>query len=314
MANTLIKSDKYDLICIGEIVFDSICSVKKDSKTGALLNHVNKGFGGRGANVTCYASVFGLASLLVAPVGKDFRAIGGEEYMAKRDLSADGLITSKTYDTPMAFVFTKVNDAKTYFYEGPLHHESDDYRIHSISVLKRSPAKALFCTSSSPALNVLHLTGSRGQLRVFAPAHELDHYTEAQLNECLSHTDMFFLNEIEADALGQKLKIDVSEIGMKFGVGLVVETIGKNGSLLFFDGKKMAVPVCKPEKIVDTTGAGDSYAAAFVASYLKKKDYVYSAKVASAMASYIIEVEGAQGAMPTEETVLSRARLNYKDL
>ena len=158
--------ETYDMICIGEIVFDSICSVKKDSKTGALLNHVNKGFGGRGANVTCYAGVFGLASLLVAPVGKDFGAIGGERYMSKRGLSAEGLMTSKTYDTPMAFVFTKVNDAKTYFYEGPLHHESDDYKIHSVSVLKRSSAKALFCTSSSPELNVLHLSGSKSQLRV----------------------------------------------------------------------------------------------------------------------------------------------------
>ncbi len=304
---------RYDLICIGEIAFDAICTIKKDAKTCTLLNHVSRSFGGRGANVISYLGVFGLNTLLVAPVGKDFRDIGGYDYMATQKLSHGGLLESKIHDTPMAFVFTNINDSKTYFYEGPLHHEFEGYKSHSISVLDNSSSEVLFCTSSSPELNSILLSRAKEPLRVFAPAHELDHYTKAQLELCLNNSEMLFLNEIEADALKHKLGLDISEVGKIFGVDLVVETVGKDGSILFFDGKRVEVQACKPKEVVDNTGAGDSYAAAFVASYLRRKDYVYAARIASSMASHIIEVHGAQSALPSEKEVLERARLNYRN-
>jgi sugar/nucleoside kinase (ribokinase family) len=305
---------KYDLICVGEIAFDAICAVKTEGEACSLLSHVSKSFGGRGANVVAHLGAFGLDVLLVAPIGRDFEAIGGNEYMKRRNLSMSGLIASKDHDTPMAFVFTKTNDATTYFYEGPLHAEFGAYKAHAVAVVKKSSADVLFCTSSTPELNRALLGLSLGHLRVFAPAHELEHYTAAQLRDCLGNTDIFFLNEVEADSLERKLGIKVSEIGSRFGVKLVVNTIGEKGSVLFFDGKEVAVPICRPKAVVDTTGAGDSYAAVFVATYLKRKDYVYAAKIASAMASYRIEVHGAQSEIPTPKMVLERAEQNYRDL
>ena len=210
---------KYDLICIGEIAFDAIGAIKEEGDACSLLSHVSKSFGGRGANVVAHLGAFGLDVLLVAPVGKDFKEIGGEEYMKRRNLSSSGLIASKVRDTPMAFVFTKVGDAMTYFYDGPLHTEFDAYRAHALSVVKKFPADVLFCTSSTPELNKVLLGLAMGHLRVFAPAHELEHYTAVQLKGCLSNTDIFFLNEIEAAALERELGVKISEVGMKFGIG-----------------------------------------------------------------------------------------------
>ncbi|HTL11020.1 MAG TPA: PfkB family carbohydrate kinase [Bdellovibrionota bacterium] len=57
-----------------------------------------------------------------------------------------------------------------------------------------------------------------------------------------------------------------------------VITLGADGSVAFEGGKRHRRPADKVEKVVDTTGAGDTYAAAFMARYLTSGD------VASAMA------------------------------
>lgn len=81
--------------------------------------------------------------------------------------------------------------------------------------------------------------------------------------------------------------------------GLVIITLGKNGSLLCRGDRCVPVPAVKVENVVETTGAGDSYIGTFAyGKYLGKDDEEACAFAARVSAITVTKV-GAQGAMPT---------------
>jgi len=67
--------------------------------------------------------------------------------------------------------------------------------------------------------------------------------------------------------------------------GIFNATLAENGSVTYYNGIEYRCKAVDIEKIVDTTGCGDSYHAAFLASYLEKKDIMYAMEQGSAQAA-----------------------------
>ncbi|NIN53594.1 MAG: hypothetical protein GTO23_10670 [Nitrososphaeria archaeon] len=90
-----------------------------------------------------------------------------------------------------------------------------------------------------------------------------------------------------------------------FGVEVVLVTMGEDGSLIGCEEMIRHIPAFKPNEIVDPTGAGDAYSAAFLVEYLRSKDPVRAALFASSAASFVLEGEGVSS-IPSEEDVWDR--------
>jgi len=74
------------------------------------------------------------------------------------------------------------------------------------------------------------------------------------------------------------------------------EFVLKNGdepALVFGDGKKGEVPPVKAKKLVDTTGAGDSFSGGYLAGRLLGLDPFRSAKLGHTVAAQVVGVHGA---------------------
>lgn len=69
---------------------------------------------------------------------------------------------------------------------------------------------------------------------------------------------------------------------------LIVPTLGAKGSVAFFGNKKYYQKAIEIDKIVDTTGCGDSFQAAFSIEWLKTKDVEKSLKAGSIAASKVL--------------------------
>lgn len=69
------------------------------------------------------------------------------------------------------------------------------------------------------------------------------------------------------DNRDKQLILDIREISKRAGKILVV-TLGENGSIAFDHGIQISVPAFPVEKVVDTAGAGDAFAAMFLNSFL----------------------------------------------
>ena len=73
---------------------------------------------------------------------------------------------------------------------------------------------------------------------------------------------------------------------------LIVPTLGAIGSVAFFENKKYYQEAIEVDKVVDTTGCGDAFQAAFSIEWLKTKDIEMSLKAGSIAASKVLSFTG----------------------
>jgi sugar/nucleoside kinase (ribokinase family) len=89
----------------------------------------------------------------------------------------------------------------------------------------------------------------------------VDRHRAALLGFISSQVDLLFANEAEALALFETDDLAVALDGLRQRTRLAAVTRSEKGSLLLADGATVSIPARAVEKVVDTTGAGDQYAA-----------------------------------------------------
>lgn len=103
--------------------------------------------------------------------------------------------------------------------------------------------------------------------------------------------DMIFANEEEARAYtGKEPEEALQELGALTSLAVVKK--GKEGALVASKGKTYTIPA-KVVKAIDTTGAGDLWAAGFLFGYLSGLDIESSGKLAGEVAAEVVQVQGA---------------------
>ena len=112
------------------------------------------------------------------------------------------------------------------------------------------------------------------------------------LKEICKSVDIIFANEQEAKAFTNKEAEDsLEEISQICEIAVV--KIGKKGSLIKSGDKKVIIGK-RERTCVDTTGAGDMYAAGFVAGLCVGRSLEVCGQMGSILASEVIEVYGAK--------------------
>ena len=117
------------------------------------------------------------------------------------------------------------------------------------------------------------------------------------LRNVISKTNMFLLNDEEAFLLTNKNTIeDAAELLMKMGPEIVIIKKGSLGSYLYDKQKniKINIPAFQVNDVIDTTGAGDSFAGGFVGN-LEKTNIVDAIVAGSAIASFTVSEFGVNG-------------------
>ena len=106
------------------------------------------------------------------------------------------------------------------------------------------------------------------------------------------YVDILFANASEAEAFtGLPAQEAVKALEKQVHVALV--TLGKDGSLIGSEGKFYHVDA-EGGKPVDTTGAGDNFAAGFLYGQAVGASLVQSAQIGSMLSGYVIDVVGPQ--------------------
>ena len=81
--------------------------------------------------------------------------------------------------------------------------------------------------------------------------------------------DLLFANEDEAMLLTQTGSLDAAIAALQPKIATLVVTRGPAGALALEEGKRTDVPAVPVTQVIDTTGAGDLFAAGFLAARLK---------------------------------------------
>lgn len=107
-----------------------------------------------------------------------------------------------------------------------------------------------------------------------------------------NYVDILFSNESEAEAF---TRLAAQEAVRKLSgmVDISIVTIGKEGSLVGSHGRFFSIPA-EGGKPLDTTGAGDNFAAGFLYGCSIGATLEASARIGSLLAGYVIDVVGPQ--------------------
>jgi sugar/nucleoside kinase (ribokinase family) len=129
------------------------------------------------------------------------------------------------------------------------------------------------------------------------------------LAPCLPFTDLLFMNEDEAHMLsGSSDTARAAEIMRERGTQVVVVKLGGRGCAVYGPGQAVECPAFKVP-VVDTTGAGDCFAGAFLAALLRDRSLEAAAKFANAVGALTVQqlgaVEGVRSFDETEEWMQS---------
>ena len=113
-----------------------------------------------------------------------------------------------------------------------------------------------------------------------------------------SGISILFANENEITSLYQKSSFDDAAAQARADCKLAVLTRSAKGSVVFANGQSIAVAAHPVAKVIDTTGAGDLYAAGFLYGYAKGLPLETCGKLASLAAAGVISHIGARPETP----------------
>ncbi|MCR5731364.1 MAG: hypothetical protein K6G51_00260 [Sphaerochaetaceae bacterium] len=113
------------------------------------------------------------------------------------------------------------------------------------------------------------------------------------------------VNEIEGQGLAGIKSDDyekiITAIKEKYPNSEIILTVGEKGS--YYLDKELIHEEALPVKVVDTTGAGDTFIGYFLASRIKGLSASESLKKATKASSIAVSRSGAMKAIPTEKEV-----------
>jgi sugar/nucleoside kinase (ribokinase family) len=121
------------------------------------------------------------------------------------------------------------------------------------------------------------------------------------------YVDIIFANEDEAKAFtGLESEKAVEMLGLLCDIAIV--KVGKDGSLIKYNDEVIKVDIVGTE-CVDTTGAGDLYAAGFLYGFSKGLSMEKCGKIASIVAGKVITVYGARMDQPLWDVIRKEVKM-----
>jgi len=118
--------------------------------------------------------------------------------------------------------------------------------------------------------------------------------------------DILFANEVELRSLTEMEDFDAALEKVAVKVPTLVVTRGAHGAVAVQDGEFAAVSAEPVERIVDTTGAGDLFAAGFLTGQVQGRTLEASLRMGSIAAAEIISHYGARAEAKLDELVHER--------
>lgn len=262
-------------------------------------------FGGTGANIARIASALDVKTALAGHVGEDFP----KKFMdALRDSGVDttDLVKVRGKRTPFIIMVSDKNHSQIGFVDqgAVLEQENLPLRTHWID-----SSKFVHIGTGRPsyALKLAKYARKKKKTVSFDPAQELSYvYTPEAFKAVLTNSDMLFANTAELELAKSYLNVKEDVEVLSF-VKMIVNTRGGEGSRIITEDDDILVGTIQPDKVVDTTGAGDGFRAGFFAGLNRSLSIEECAWVGAAAASFVVEGVGAQSTLPSWDMVQRRA-------
>lgn len=247
-----------------------------------LVNRLSKGRGGCGGNIAYNLSLLGVKPILVGILGRD-----GREYvrwLGRRGVDVRRVVISKKM-TAMALVMTDRDDNQlAAFYPGAIGQRQ-------LSLKEIGEGVDLVIIAPNPTKLMAKYVAecqAFGFDYLYDPGMQLPRLTKEELVGGVKGAKIVVGNDYEMEVITSRYEIR----NTRYGDQIWITTLGKEGSVIEYQGKKIKIPAAKPLGESDPTGAGDAYRAGFVWAWLQGLSLEKAGRVGGLLAAYTVEKYG----------------------
>ena len=302
----------HTLIC-GSIAYDTIMVFRDRFKNHILPNQIHilnvsflvpdmrREFGGCAGNIAYNLRSLGGRPLIMAAVGEDYQPYA---YRLERlKIPQTHIRQVKDAFTAQAFITTDLDDNQiTAFHPGAmnfshLNHVADAKDV-SLGIVAPDGREGMLAHARE-----FHQAGIPF---VFDPGQGMPMFSGEELLEFVRLADYVTVNDYEARLLQDKVGRRVEELSRMLKA--LVVTQGAEGSLIFVDGKPVAIPSVKALAVLDPTGCGDAYRAGLLYGISQGYDWPTTGRLASLMGAIKIACRGGQNHQVGREEISVRYR------
>ena len=293
------------LLCVGDVMLDVVAIIPSEINYGSdTPSKISTHGGGAAGNVASWAQVSGAQTHIIARVGNDS---AGTAVLSEFDqlgvTYSDPIVPGAR--TGVVVILVDPSGERTMFPETGANSGitlSDLPKIDNFDAIYIS-GYALHNAKSRPGvLEIIHAIRKQNIPIFFDPATVggMSGVDIEEIRSWLPLMSAIILNEEEAAFITKESQNSASLDALLRFTPMVVIKRGSNGSI----GKKNDGEILTVEAIttsmIDTTGAGDSYAGGFIASWLGNPDLLQSMKAGSLVASKCVAIVGARPQVTTE--------------
>lgn len=303
------ESEQGQVVVIGSANRDYLIRLAHPPAPGEtiLAQGMTKSTGGKGANQAVAAARLGGDVVFVGRVGQDE---DGE--VVRTALRADGVDTSSLQDsqepTGIALVSIDAQGENSIVVVPGANFDLTEQQVRS-AVEECGPGSVIVLQAEIPT-DLIEVAIAAAEERGIRVLLNLAPYTDLP-GTALAPCDPLVLNASEAAALAGE---DVDSVESARGVAAVllqrarsvVITLGGDGAVWAAGADVQTVPAPAPERVVDTTGAGDGFVGATAYRLTQGDSLAQAVAWGSAVGSFAVSRPGAQASYPRPEDLPGR--------
>jgi ribokinase len=314
----------FDIITVGSAVIDVFLDIddkqeeiKKHKKhfdvsyhigEKALIKKMTVSTGGGGTNTATAFSRLGLKTAWLGSLGNDYHGTILTHQLKRDNITHIG--KTKKGNTGYSVIITGLKKDRVIFTHKGINN---DVATKDIPQSKRKTRWFYFASMLGKGLTTIT------QLAIYAKKKNIPYTFNtssylaekgiAELKPILQGCNILILNKREAQLLLKTRQTDTKKLLQELHnitSGIITRTNGPKEAATY-DGTTMYTSQPQKGKVIETTGAGDAFAAAFTAAIIKKKDIPSALQWGHANAASVIRHIGAKEKLLTKTAIAKTA-------
>jgi len=287
------------ILCFSSLNIDHVYKVDDFVRPGETIkcHEYFKTYGGKGLNQSVALAKSGVNVYHAGRIGSE--GIFLKKYLEELNINTKYI---EVTDTPTGHAIIQVNKkgensitlysgANSTFTTEDIENTLCDFSKNDYLLIQNE------INNISTIINIAHEIGMNIYFNPAPITKEVFKYPLEKIN-------YFIINEIEGRELTNEKYPDNILLIMKkkFPEALTVLTLGKNGVVALLKDKTLKIS-CFKVKVIDTTGAGDTFIGYFLSELSKNKPLKESLLFASKAASITVSRQGAAQSIPFREEI-----------
>lgn len=292
------RSQKNKVLCIGDVMLDVVAVVITKINYGSdTPSHISTHGGGAAGNVAAWARVSGAPTQIVARVGNDPAGIAIiSEFDALGIVHGDCIVPGA--QTGVVVVLVDPSGERTMFPESGANSglsAKDLPSLDGVEVVYLS-GYALLDEISRPGVLEMISIITEHKIPIFFDPATVGGMSEVNIEEVRSWLPLMtalFMNEEEATFLTGQTQLETALDSLLEKALIVIIKRGSHGAIGKTRGGQSISIAAAPTHVIDTTGAGDSFAGGYIASWLHSQDLQSCMEAGAVAAAQCVAIVGA---------------------